>query len=151
MIREIRRSDLTAKYFEMLTQLSGVLKELSEEYINLLWGLYEANHNRITFVYSDSSSFEEPGNILGTATAVIEHKFLHNGSKVGHIEDVVVDMYCRESGVGKALVEQCVETCKQKGCYKAILDCSSKNVGFYEKCGFRITENGMRIDLGAKG
>ena len=72
---------------------------------------------------------------------------LHYGSKVGHIEDVVVANQTRDKGIGRALVEKCIEFCKTDGCYKVILDCSNKNVPFYKECGFRVTENCMRIDL----
>ena len=27
---------------------------------------------------------------------------------------------------------------REAGCYKAILDCAERNMGFYEKCGFKI-------------
>ena len=33
---------------------------------------------------------EENGKIIGSTTLFIEQKFIHNGGKVGHIEDVVV-------------------------------------------------------------
>jgi len=29
---------------------------------------------------------------------------------------------------------------KAAGCYKVILDCAEKNIGFYEKCGFKRKE-----------
>ncbi len=32
-------------------------------------------------------------------------------------------------------------------CYKIILDCSPKNVPFYEKNGFKLQESQMRLDL----
>lgn len=141
MIREIQRRDLNGDYFKLLAQLSGVARNLSETEVNLLWGEYERDNNRVTFVYHDGVA------VIGTATVLIEHKFLHCGSKVGHIEDVTVDLGFRLGGIGKALIECCIEACKLEGCYKAILDCSNKNVGFYERCGFRVAENCMRIDL----
>jgi hypothetical protein len=29
------------------------------------------------------------------------------------------------------------------GCYKSILNCSEKNIGFYEKCGYKFKEVSM--------
>ena len=66
----------------------------------------------------------------------MEEKLLKGGSSVGHIEDVVVDSDCRSLGVGRELVERCVESAKDFGCYKVILSCQEKNLPFYIKCGF---------------
>jgi len=35
---------------------------------------------------------------------------------------------------------------KVNKCYKVILGCSDKNVGFYEKIGFSVNDNLMRFD-----
>ena len=117
MIREIRISDLNDKYFNLLAQLSGDV-----------------------FVYI------EQGEIVGTAGIFIEHKLLHCGSHVGHIEDVVVDDNYRGKGVGEALIAHCKEYAGRWECYKVILDCSQDNVSFYEKCGFRTVSVGMRCE-----
>ena len=75
--------------------------------------------------------------IVGMATIFIEQKFIHSGSRVGHIEDVVVDSKSRKMNIGKLLIEKCVETAKLRDCYKVILDCDEKNIPFYSKCGFQ--------------
>lgn len=85
--------------------------------------------------------------IIGCATILIEDKIIHDGSKVGHIEDVVVHHNYRKSGIGKLLIDNCVKIAKQRGCYKVILDCDEHNVKFYEKCGFRTHGVCMRLDL----
>ena len=91
--------------------------------------------------------FEDNNSILGISSILIEQKFIHNGGRVGHIEDVVVNKKSRGLGVGKMLIEKCVEKAKQEGCYKVILDCDRKNVGFYVKCGFHEKGVCMRLDL----
>ena len=50
-------------------------------------------------------------------------------------------------GVGKTIIDSLVEIAKEEGCYKVILNCSNENVPFYIKCGFKLTENEMRMDL----
>ena len=90
---------------------------------------------------------EDNNSILGISSILIEQKFIHNGGRVGHIEDVVVNKKSRGLGVGKMLIEKCVEKSKQEGCYKVILDCDRKNVGFYTKCGFHEKDVCMRLDL----
>ncbi len=85
--------------------------------------------------------------VAGTASLLIEPKFIHNGSAVGHIEDVAVHMAYQHHGVGAALVHHLLEDCRQAGCYKVILDCEDHVIPFYEKLGFRRWELALRIDL----
>ena len=85
--------------------------------------------------------------VTGTATVFIEDKFLHCGSRVGHIEDVVVDNTRRTKGVGRSLIETCIEHAEDNGCYKVILDCASDVIPFYKKCGFMPTGYTMRYNL----
>ena len=144
MIRELETLDLDDNYFNLLCQLSGKPQELHWETYSIFWLKYSNNDDHQAFVY------EYEGRVIGTATVLIENKLLHYGSRVGHIEDVVVDKNIRKSGVGRELVKACVRFGRYKECYKVILDCSKENVPFYEGCGFTFSENCMRIDLGEK-
>ncbi|MBS0203275.1 MAG: GNAT family N-acetyltransferase [Planctomycetes bacterium] len=85
--------------------------------------------------------------VAGTASLLMEPKFIHNGGIVGHIEDVAVHVAYQHHGVGAALVQHLLDVCKQSGCYKVILDCEEHVVPFYEKLGFHRWELAMRIDL----
>ena len=143
MIREIKKTDLNNNFFTLLTQLSGQLTSYDSD---ILWNEYTKNPNHITFV-DEIKEAGKPASILATSSVLIESKFLHCGSKVGHIEDVVVDKDARGSGLGQKIVEHCIEYARKNGCYKVILDCSNKNVPFYINCGMYLSENCMRIDL----
>eukprot|EP00483_Globobulimina_turgida_P004048 UN04056 len=92
-----------------------------------------------TFVIQDKSKKL----IIATITPPIEQKFSHNCSRVGHIEDVVTDSNYRGKGLGKLITNYAVNYAKQNGCYKVILDCVDRTVGFYERCGFQKNENQM--------
>ena len=65
---------------------------------------------------------------------LVEEKLIRNYGKVGHIEDIVVHADYRGYGLGKILIDYLTSMGKNQGCYKCILDCDEKNVGFYEKC-----------------
>jgi len=143
VIREIKKTDLNNSFFTLLAQLSGQLTSYDSD---ILWNEYTKNPNHITFV-DEIKEAGKPASIVATSSILIESKFLHCGSKVGHIEDVVVDKEARGSGLGQKIVEYCIEYAKEKGCYKVILDCSNKNVPFYINCGMYLSENCMRIDL----
>ncbi|CAD2218696.1 glucosamine-phosphate N-acetyltransferase [Angomonas deanei] len=85
--------------------------------------------------------------IVGTASLVVEQKLIRGGKCVGHIEDVVTSPSHQGKGVGRALIEHLVTLSSEKNCYKIILDCDDKNIGFYKKFGFNVCENHMRKNL----
>jgi glucosamine-phosphate N-acetyltransferase len=88
----------------------------------------------------------ENGKVVGTASLLVERKFLHKGGKAGHIEDVAVHPNYQRRGIGKALVMHLVEEAQKRSCYKVILDCKDELVVFYEKCGFKRGQCQMRFD-----
>ena len=88
---------------------------------------------------------EEQQKIICCGTILIESKLLHNFGKVGHIEDVITDSQFRGQGLGKKIIESLVNYGRQQECYKIILNCTNKNILFYEKCGFTRKENQMSL------
>ena len=43
---------------------------------------------------------------MACGTLMVEHKFIHGGRSVGHIEDIVVDSSTRGSGLGKLMISR---------------------------------------------
>ena len=43
---------------------------------------------------------------MACGTLMVEHKFIHGGRGVGHIEDIVVDSSTRGSGLGKLMISR---------------------------------------------
>jgi glucosamine-phosphate N-acetyltransferase len=78
---------------------------------------------------------------------LVEDKFIHNGGRVGHIEDVAVHRDHKKQGIGATLVRHAIDQARQRGCYKVILDCAEPLVAFYEHLGFRRHEQEMRMDF----
>jgi glucosamine-phosphate N-acetyltransferase len=127
-------------YGFILEQLSEVnIKDLGK-WIDI-WNKIGESCHKCIWVYEDS------GQIIGTISLLIEQKFIHNGGKVGHIEDLVVDAQYRGKGIGQQLCEKVIKYAKQEGCYKVILNCNQSNIKFYEKIGFKQYEVEMRINL----
>jgi len=83
--------------------------------------------------------------LAAAGTVVVEKKFLRAGGLCGHIEDIVVDGNYRGKNLGIRLIEHLKAISIKVGCYKIILDCSEKNVAFYEKCGFKRKEVQMAL------
>lgn len=85
--------------------------------------------------------------VVGTATLLVERKFIHHGGLVGHIEDVSVHKDFQRRGIGTALVKYITEEARQLGCYKVILNSFEHVAPFYMRLGYRRHDVGLRIDL----
>uniref|UniRef100_A0A673GFY7 Glucosamine 6-phosphate N-acetyltransferase n=2 Tax=Sinocyclocheilus rhinocerous TaxID=307959 RepID=A0A673GFY7_9TELE len=80
------------------------------------------------------------GQIVATATLIIEHKFIHACAKRGRVEEVVVSDVCRGKQLGKLLVSTLTLLSKKLQCYKVTLECAPKNVEFYKKFGYSASD-----------
>jgi glucosamine-phosphate N-acetyltransferase len=140
-IRELSVADLDSGFLETLGNLSDLEGLTREEARNILATMKRTPSYRIFVAVADG------GQIVGTTTLLVERKFTHRGGLVGHIEDVVVRKGHEGRGVGGSLVARAIQTAKELGCYKCILDCKAELAPFYEGLGFSEHDVGMRIDL----
>ncbi len=86
--------------------------------------------------------------VVGTATLILERKFIHKGGMIGHIEDVAVRTDLQDKGVGTMLMNYLIHIGKIMKCYKLILDCKPITALFYDQVGFFTTEEcNMRLNL----
>jgi glucosamine-phosphate N-acetyltransferase len=141
LIRHIVYSDYAKEYLLLLKQLTYIDPEkiLVNDFNNFIDKL---NNNHAIIVIENIDIHK----IVGTITIIIEQKIIHNMGKVCHIEDVVVHENCRGYGLGKILVDTAINYALTEKCYKTILDCSEKNVGFYKKnSGFEIKGTQMAL------
>ncbi|KAF0979241.1 hypothetical protein FDP41_001584 [Naegleria fowleri] len=138
--RPIEPSDYEKGYLTLLSQLTTVGDISRENFLKRLSQL-DPNTYRIVVIEDPKSH-----RIVAAATVFVEKKFVHECGSVGHIEDVVVDANVRGQHLGVKVIEACKQFAQEQGCYKTILDCSEKNVKFYEKCGFVRKEIQMRFD-----
>jgi glucosamine-phosphate N-acetyltransferase len=81
---------------------------------------------------------EDNNELLATATVIYETKFIFNICKLAHIEDVCVKKEYRAKGLGKLIVQHCIDVAKDNNAYKLTLDCAETNIRFYEKCGLEV-------------
>ena len=139
IIREIIESDLKNGFLESLDNLRQASNLEQNSASNILKKIFE-NENHIIHVA------EFDGKIVGSATLLIEQKFIHEGGIVGHIEDVVVKKELEGQGIGMKLVLSLLDVAKERKCYKTILNCENGLISFYEKIGFKQKSNEMRFD-----
>ena len=138
-IREIREEDLFNGFLTSLDSLKPA-SSLEPNKVQEIYNKIKFHDNQIIFVATLDSK------VIGTATLLLEQKFIHNGSMVGHIEDVVVSKEHQEKGVGKKLVAKLLDYAHSKGCYKTVLDCLDNVKPFYENLGFKPHLQGMRFN-----
>ena len=138
-IRDIIESDIDIGFLESLDSLRNASDLDKKTAKDILKKIIE-NPDHIIHVA------EIDGKIVGSTTLLIEQKFIHNGGKVGHIEDVVVSKEFEGRGIGNKLVTSLLEVAKAKNCYKTILDCKNELIPFYERIGFKQESNQMRYN-----
>jgi glucosamine-phosphate N-acetyltransferase len=143
VIREIELADLKRGFFDTLSNLAQI-GDIANQNDRAEKILSEIKLLRFCTIFV---AVKQDGQLIGSITLLIEQKFIHNGGKVGHIEDVVTRREYQGSGIGKALVLKALDYAKQNKCYKVVLNCSSRNVEFYKKIGFKEHEVSMRFDL----
>ncbi|RDX64332.1 Glucosamine 6-phosphate N-acetyltransferase, partial [Mucuna pruriens] len=140
-VRKLEISDKGKGFIELLQQLSVCDSVSDKEFEDRFRELSALGDDHVICVIEDEGS----GKIIATGSVFIEKKFLRNCSKVGHVEDVVVDSSARGKQLGKRIVKFLAEHARSVGCYKVILDCSTENKPFYEKCGFQQKSLQMAI------
>jgi glucosamine-phosphate N-acetyltransferase len=127
-------------YFATLANLSSMDEMTEQESIRVL----ELMNKKWSYVYV---AIHDDGKIVGTLTLLIEQKFLRGWGLAGHLEDVAVCQGYEGQGIGGWLVAHAVSEAKKHGCYKIILDCPERVLGFYAKYGFEAKEVCMKMYL----
>jgi len=133
MFRDLKSEDYNKNYLALLEQLTEVNPEKIkfDDFSNFVNNL---NYDHRIIV------IEINNKIVASGTLLIENKVIHGLSKVGHIEDIVVDNKLRGVGLGKDIINYLSNLANLENCYKVILNCKESNCGFYEKCGFEKKE-----------
>ncbi len=139
IIRPLLAADLANGFLQALDALRPA-SGLEPEQTHAVFRRLERNPDCVVAVA------ELDGRVVGTATLLIEHKFIHGGGTAGHVEDVAVAADRQGRGIGRALVGYLLQRAAAAGCYKTILDCDRQLVPFYEKLGFQCRSRGMRFD-----
>lgn len=138
-IRKIQKKDLSNGFLHSLDSL----RNTSDMNPRKSWAIFDKiskTPNEVIYVAVIDSK------IIGAASIIIEQKFIHNGGKVGHIEDVVVAKEFQGKGIGQKIVRSLLEYAQKQDCYKTILDCTDDLIPFYKKLGFKLHSNSMRFD-----
>ena len=119
--------DKRREIFTLLSQLTSA-PLISEKSYNDIINKLDDNHNIFVYVLDNK--------IVGMITLLHEQKLIYNGSKIVHIEDLVVDKEYKNRGIGRDLINYCLDKISKEEYYKIILDCSEELERYYNKFGF---------------
>ncbi len=97
-LRPLEQGDFSRGFLESLAHLAPVDLTV-EEAIRIWRGRNAAGVRTVVAV-------DESGQVMGTASLILEHKFIHKGGTIGHIEDVAVHPDHEGKGVGSAVVRR---------------------------------------------
>ncbi|XP_027716913.1 glucosamine 6-phosphate N-acetyltransferase isoform X2 [Vombatus ursinus] len=135
VLRPLCTADLNRGFFKVLGQLTETGMVSPEQFMRSFEHMRKSGDYYVTVVEDVTI-----GQIVATATLIIEHKFIHSCAKRGRVEDVVVSDECRGKQLGKLLLSTLTLLSKKLNCYKITLECLPQNVGFYKKFGYTVSE-----------
>jgi GNAT superfamily N-acetyltransferase len=90
------------------------------------------------------------GKVVGTFALLIMDNLGHLGAPSGIVEDVAVDPDCQGRGIGRAMMQHAMQSCREAGCYKLSLSSNLKREQahrFYKSLGFNQHGYSFLIDL----
>nr|CAG8440895.1 3969_t:CDS:2 [Entrophospora candida] len=132
-IRPLASDDYERGFLEVLKVLTTVGDISKDQFLERFYFLKTHNYEYFTLVIVSPED-----RIVGAGTIFVERKFIRNTGLVGHIEDIAVDKNQQGKKLGLRIIQALKYIGAKAGCYKVILDCSEKNVPFYEKCGKEV-------------
>ncbi|KAI8880437.1 acyl-CoA N-acyltransferase [Backusella circina FSU 941] len=135
-LRALRSNDYERGFLKVYEVLTEVGNHTKEEFLEQFNYMKKHNHEYHTITITDDSKDK----VVAVGTILVERKFVHKNGLVGHIEDIAVDGNQQGKKLGLRIIQALKYIGAKQGCYKVILDCSEKNVPFYQKCGFERKE-----------
>lgn len=130
-VRPLQSGDFHRGFLQILSQLTSVGNVSLAQFLNRFAQMRASGDYYVTVIVD--TRYDK---IIGSATLVLEHKFIHGCSVRGRLEDVVVDDTYRGKQLGKLIVVTVSLLAERLGCYKMSLDCKDKLIPFYKSIGY---------------
>ncbi|XP_055380945.1 probable glucosamine 6-phosphate N-acetyltransferase isoform X2 [Condylostylus longicornis] len=131
LVRPLQDGDYERGFLQLLSQLTSVGDINKSKFLNK-FAQMRANGDYYVTVIEDTRI----NRIIGAASLIIEHKFIHDCGIRGRLEDVVVNDTYRGKQLGKLIVVTVTLLAQHLGCYKMTLDCKDKLIPFYNSLGY---------------
>lgn len=123
-VRPLSSSDFMRSHFGLLQTLTEAPPMAPSTYGSLFKHLKACRGAYYIVVVVDKASDQ----LVAHGTLMVENKFIHQGGKSGHVEDIVVDPRIRGGGLGRKLIEGLKALAIERGCYKVVLHCKEDKV-----------------------
>lgn len=135
-VRPLKSGDYRRGFLQSLSQLTNVGEISEAQFLNRFAEMRAKGDYYVTVIEDLRSN-----KIIGSATLVVERKFIHSCGIRAHLEDVVVDDTYRGKQLGKLIVVTVTLLADVVGCYKMSLECKDKLIPFYRSMGY-VDEKG---------
>lgn len=142
--RPLEKTDYHNNYLDVLRVLTEV-GEILESKFNELFDYWKS----LSDIFHPHVITNKSGKIVAVGMVLFERKMIHECSIYAHIEDIAVAESEQGNKLGYSMIVGLTNVAKEGGCYKIILDCDPKNIGFYEKCGYTNGGNEMFLKFNA--
>lgn len=139
-VRQLQSNDYKLGFIDVLKQLTSVGNITESSFRDQFNKMKSSNGTYYQTVIVDKSDASHE-KIIGSATIIIERKFIHDCANRGLIEDVIVCDQYRGKKLGQLILQGLIDLGKSLGCYKITLNCKDKMISFYERFGFVAEEN----------
>lgn len=138
-IRKLQSDDNISTIIRLLNQVSTIRKTNSD--LNIYHQKVQSilEHQNIHY-YCLVNDQED---MVGLGCLMIRPTICHGLRNIAYIEDIVIDKKERGHGYGRIMVDHLVNQAKELNCYKIILQCDPKLIGFYNKSGLETSSNVM--------
>tara|TARA_Y100001968_G_C19352264_1_gene715266 strand:- start:386 stop:808 length:423 start_codon:yes stop_codon:yes gene_type:complete len=111
-----------------ILQSVSIYRPDKSEYLEK-WNHFKSQPNYLGFVAVEGEK------VVGYGSIFFAIKI--RGGKMGHIDEIAVDVNYRHRGIGTLLVKKLCEIAKEENCYKVFLVTNKDNIKFYEKNNFK--------------
>ena len=138
-MEDIKIRILNENDYEEYFRLINIFRETSFTKDDFLSNLLNIGYNSNIYV------LELNNTLIGTGTILYEYKFIHNISKIAHIEDICIDNNHRGKNYGKTLIHYLINIAKKINCYKVTLYCTEELENFYNSCNMK--KNGIQMAI----
>lgn len=150
--RSAERDDLGALVRMLANDPLGAQRERFEEplpraYLDAFAAIEKDPHNDLLVA-------RRGGRIIGVLQLTLIPNLTYEGGWRAQIEGVRIAAEARGQGIGRALVDQAIETAKRAGCHLVQLTSDKRRpdaLRFYESVGFKPTHEGMKLFLEISG
>nr|CAG4652240.1 EOG090X0FKI [Triops cancriformis] len=131
-IRPLHINDYEKGLLQILSQLTEVGDISREQFEAQFESMKSCPDTYYVTVLEDKNTHR----IIGSATLLLERKFIRQCAIRARVEDVVVSNAYRGKQLGKTLVLALISLSRVLGSYKLSLDCKDTMIPFYQSLGF---------------